>query len=241
MQATQFWDNVFSRGQESNYGVEYPALDDPVFERALEHFGSVENKTVIDLGCGRGAASLFFAYHGANVISVDLSEIAIANLANYCQDNSIHNITPINISALEIEKLGKVDFVFGAMILHHIEPFDKFAESLRNVLKSGGKAFFWENNARSKTMIWFRQNLVGKLWVPKYGDVDEFPLMPSEVDEIKKYFSVEIEYPELMFFIMIPLYLLGNHFEVIFQMLDKYFYKYPAIRQYSYRQYLCIS
>jgi hypothetical protein len=47
-------------------------------------------------------------------------------------------------------------------------------------------------------MIWFRQNIVGKLWVPKHGDSEEFPLTPSEVDEIRKYFEVEIVYPELL-------------------------------------------
>ena len=84
----------------------------------------------------------------------------------------------MSMSAQDISKLGKVDFIFGSMILHHIEPFDEFARSLSNVIKPGGKGFFWENSARSKTMIWFRQNMVGKLWLPKYGDQDEFPLTP---------------------------------------------------------------
>ena len=242
MQASEFWDNLFSKGQEGSYSrVEMPDLNNPILQRALGHFGSIENKTVIDLGCGRGATSLFFAYCGANVISVDLSEEAIANLSKYCQDNDIRNVTPMKMPAQEISKLGKADFIFGSMILHHIEPFDEFARSLRNVIKPGGKGFFWENNARSKTMIWFRQNIVGKLWVPKYGDPDEFPLTSSEVDELKKYFQVEIEYPELLFFRMISSYLLRGHFRSPFQMLDNYCYKYPAFRKYSYRQYLCIS
>jgi hypothetical protein len=42
-----------------------------------------------------------------------------------------------------------------------------------------GRGFFWENNARIKSMIWFRQNIVGKLWVPKFGDSEEFPLTPG--------------------------------------------------------------
>ncbi|MGL5942906.1 MAG: class I SAM-dependent methyltransferase [Waterburya sp.] len=242
MQATEFWDNIFCKGQESEYSrVEMPNLKDPILQRALQHFGSVENKTIIDLGCGRGSTSLFFAYYGANVISVDLSEVAIANLTRYCQNEGIQNITPVKISAQKISKLEQADFIFGSMILHHIEPFDEFAKNLKNVLKSGGKGFFYENNARSKMMIWFRQNIVGKLWVPKYGDPDEFPLMPNEVDEIRKYFSVETEYPELVFFNMISTYLLRGYFGSPFQMLDNYFYKYPAFRKYSYRQYLCIS
>lgn len=242
MKATQFWDDLFLQGQNGDYSrVEMPDRRDPLLQRALKHFGSVENKTVIDLGCGRGATSLFFASCGANVISIDLSEVAINNLSKYCHENDIRNITPINMSALEISKLDQADFMFGSMILHHIEPFDVFAESLRNTIKPGGKCFFWENNARSRMMIWFRQNIVGKLWVPKYGDPDEFPLTPSEVDVIKKYFHVEIEYPELLFFRMISFYLLRGRLIRPFQLLDSYFFKYPMFRKYSYRQYLCLS
>jgi SAM-dependent methyltransferase len=242
MHPTEFWDNVFSKGQEGGYSrVEMPDLRDPILQSALGHFGRIENKTVIDLGCGRGATSLFFAYHGANVISVDLSEVAIKNLSRYCQSNGIRNVTPVRTSAQELTQFGPVDFVFGSMILHHIEPFDEFARILRDVIKPGGKGFFWENNARSKTLIWFRQHIVGKLWVPKWGDRDEFPLMPGEIQEIEKYFHVDIEYPELYFFRMISLYLLRGRFERPFQILDSYFYKYPAFRKYSYRQYLFLT
>jgi 2-polyprenyl-3-methyl-5-hydroxy-6-metoxy-1,4-benzoquinol methylase len=218
-----------------------PSLDDSVLKRALGHFGSVENRTVIDLGCGRGSASLFFAYHGANVISVDSSEAAINNLLKYCQDNGIANVTPLKMTAQEVRKLGRADFVFGSMILHHIEPFDEFSRSLRTVIQPGGRGFFWENNARSKTMIWFRKNLVGRLWVPKYGDSDEFPLTPSEVNEMGKYFHLEIEYPELLFFRMIPAYLLRGHLCSPFGMLDDYFFKYAAFKKYSYRQCVYLS
>lgn len=242
MQAEEFWDNIFSKGQGGNCSrVEIPDLKDPVLQKALEHFGNVENKTIIDLGCGRGAASLFFALCGANVISIDLSEMAIKNLSEYCNNNSISNIIPIKLSAHEIKTLGKVDYVFGSMILHHIEPFEEFSRILRDTIKPEGKAFFWENNAKSKTMIWFRQNIVGSLWVPKYGDPDEFPLTPSEIDELRKYFNVEIEYPELLYFRMISYYLFRGRLRKPFQMLDSYFYRFPKLRKYSYRQYLFLT
>ena len=242
MQAKEFWDNLFSKGQEGSYSrVEMPDLNDPILQKALKHFGNIQGKTVIDLGCGRGATSLFFEHYGANVISIDLSEIAINNLSEYCKNNSISNINPIRLPAQEISTLGKVDYVFGSMILHHIEPFEEFARILRDTIKPGGKGFFWENNARSKTIIWFRENIVGKLWVPKYGDPDEFPLTPNEVDELRKYFNIKIEFPELLYFRMISYYLLRGHFTKPFQMLDSYFYKFPKFRKYSYRQYLYLS
>lgn len=234
MQAKEFWDLSYTR-------VGMPDFNDPIFHRALAHFGNVENKTIIDLGCGTGTASLFFAHFGANVISIDFSEVAINNLSKYCQDNGVVNVTPINISAQDISKLGKADFIFGSMILHHIEPFEEFANMLRHAINPGGKGFFYENNAKSKIMIWFRQNIVGKLWVSKRGDADEFPLTPDEVNALRKYFHVEIEFPELLYFRMISIYLFRSHLKKPFQFLDDYFYNYHALRKYSYRQYLCLS
>jgi hypothetical protein len=145
------------------------------------------------------------------------------------------------MSALEISNLGKVDFIFGSMILHHIEPFEEFVPVLRNSLKENGKGFFWENNARSNLMIWFRKYIVGKLWVPKYGDKDEFPLTPDEVDVLRKYFNVKTEFRELVFFRMIPIYLFRSHFKMPFLLLDKFFYQFRTIRKYSYYQYLSLS
>jgi cyclopropane fatty-acyl-phospholipid synthase-like methyltransferase len=242
MPATEFWDNIFAKGTQAEYSrVDLPSRTDPILQRAVRHFGNVQGRKVIDLGCGRGASSLYFASLGAQVISVDLSGVAVRNLQQYCDAHSVKSVTPLQLSALDLRSLGRADFVFGSMILHHIEPFARFAEVLRAVLPAGGKAFFWENNARSKLMIWFREHVVGRLWVPKHGDPDEFPLTLEEVAQLRERFVVEVEYPELVLFRMISRYLFRGHCMQPFEVLDRYFYQYPALRQYSYHQYLCLS
>jgi 2-polyprenyl-3-methyl-5-hydroxy-6-metoxy-1,4-benzoquinol methylase len=49
--------------------------------------------------------------------------------------------------AMKLQGLGSFDFVLGAIILHHLEPFSAFCSALKAALKPGGKAFFYENNA----------------------------------------------------------------------------------------------
>jgi 2-polyprenyl-3-methyl-5-hydroxy-6-metoxy-1,4-benzoquinol methylase len=242
MEAVKHWDDIFSRGAADAYSrVEMPRPDDPVLRRALQHFGNVRGRTLIDLGCGRGSTSLFFASRGANVLSVDLSAVAIRNLASYCEHHQIPNIRALHLSALEMRSLGQVDFVFGSMILHHIEPFVQFANVLRGVLARDGKAFFWENNARSRLMIWCRKHIVGRLWIPKYGDQDEFPLTLHEVAELQRHFTVKVEYPELVLFRMISLYLLRGRCTPPFEWADRIGYRFRWLRPYSYKQYLCLS
>lgn len=241
-QAQEFWDELFRvRGEQENQLVELPDLNCPVYRRAVEHFGDLKGKTLIDLGCGAGASSLFFASMGANVISIDLSSVAVNNLKRYCASQGIGNIRPMVLAAQNIATLPPVDCVFGSMILHHIEPFDQFAGALRKVLKRNGRAFFWENNSASTAMMWFRDHVVGKFWVPKYGDVDESPLAPREVDHLRKHFSVSTEFPEMVFVQMASTYLLRGRLSGLASAVDRVLSHVPAVRKYSYRQYVCLA
>jgi SAM-dependent methyltransferase len=240
--AAEFWDRIFELGdRDAASRVEMPDPRNPVLRRACQHFGELSGRTLIDVGCGRGSTSLFFASRGATVISVDLSPVAIRNLTEYCTRQKIDNIRPVQLTAVELPRLGKADFVFGSMILHHLEPFERFVEALRAVLRPDGKAFFWENNARSPVLIWFRRNVVGKLWVPKYGDPDEFPLMPSEVALLRQRFRVRVEIAELVLFRLISLYLLRNHLRAPFAWADRVGYRFGWLRKYSYHQYLLLG
>jgi 2-polyprenyl-3-methyl-5-hydroxy-6-metoxy-1,4-benzoquinol methylase len=239
--AQQFWDDIFANhGNVATHRVDIPDPTSPHFKRAVEHFGDVRGKTLIDVGCGSGASSLFFSSLGANVISVDLSDVAIDNLKRYCTEQRITNITPVALAAQQIASLGEVDFVFGSMILHHIEPFAQFAQVLRHATKPGGRAFFFENNGRSNAMMWFRDHVIGKFGIPKYGDVDESPLAPGEIDELRKHFNVLTEFPEMIYVQMASLYLLRGFMQRHFVSLDQYLGRYPSLRKFSYRQYICL-
>ncbi|WP_052754448.1 class I SAM-dependent methyltransferase [Calothrix sp. 336/3] len=231
-----FWNNIYSHSP-----THFPDDDDEVLSTALKHFGDIQGARLLDLGCGYGSSSLYFARKGANVTSVDISEVAINNIAQFCAEHQITNITGVKASAFDIAQLGEFDFVFGNLILHHLEPFGDFAKVLRQTVKPGGKAFFHENNAFSRVLVWFRENIVGKYGIPKYGDNEEFPLTPQEVDELKKYFSVNLEYPELVFFGLASVYLFKGGFHPPMQALDKFLYQYPTFRKYSYRQYLMLE
>jgi SAM-dependent methyltransferase len=231
-----FWDKIYAENKTF-----IPNEDDPILSKALSHFGDVKGAKLLDLGCGDGSTSLFFAKQGANVVAIDISEVAINSLSQFCTANQINNITPVKCSAFDILALGPFDFIFGNMILHHLEPFEDFSALLRKSITPGGKAFFHENNAFSDLLIWFRNNLVGKYGIPKYGDDDEFPLMPKEVEHLRNNFSVNVEYPELVFFRLASFYLLKGRLASLLTNVDNYLFQFPNFRKYSYRQYLLLS
>lgn len=238
----EFWDAIFARGGESGYSrVAMPDPSDPIVPAALDHFGDLSGRTVLDLGCGRGAMSLLFASLGAQVTGVDLSEAAIQNLTQYCKEHGIGNIRAVQASAMEIDALGPVDFVFGSMILHHIEPFAQFVPVLRRAVAPGGRAFFFENNARNRLMIWFRENMVGRYGIPKFGDPDEFPLTPDEVELLRRDFDVRVEHPDLWMFRLCSDYFFRGNLREPLTRFDRWLYRFPSLRQHSYVQYLYLG
>ena len=243
--AAQHWEAVFSEKIHGDYGQVHPVHeDDPLFSAlhaALEHFGDIRGKTVLDLGCGSGGASLFFASRGAKVIATDLSRSAVANLKEFCRREGIRNITALRMPAHEVANLENLDFVFGSMILHHIEPFHEFVEHLRAAMPPQGRGFFFENNARSSLMIWFREHLVGRFGIPKFGDEEEFPLTVAEVDRLREHFRVGIVYPDFYMLRMIPQYLLHGRLQAQFLALDHLIARSPKLLEYSYRQYVLLS
>ena len=230
-----FWDSIYSSKAYSRQ------LEPFVVEAAEKHFGDLRGKSVMEIGCGPGTSSLYFAGRGADVVGIDISQKAIDDLNDFCERNRFGNVRGVCANVLDLHCYKPVDFVFGSMILHHIEPFDVFVGELRRILKPGGKAFFYENNSASRTLVWFRQNVVGHWWVPKYGDPDEFPLTPQEVDILRRHFHLEIQYPEMLFFSLISIYLLKGTFGRWFAALDRYFYRKRWLLSYSYRQFLLIQ
>ena len=229
-----FWDTIYSSNPYSR------RLELSVVQAAEKHFGDLRGKTVMEIGCGPGTSAIYFASRGADVVGIDISRKAIDDMNGLCARNGINNVKGICANVLDLSQFEPFDFVFGSMILHHIEPFGAFVAQLRRILKPGGKAFFYENNAASKTLVWFRQNVIGHLWVPKYGDPDEFPLTLQEVDELRHYFRVEIQYPEMLLFSLISTYLLRGAFGRTFGALDQLFYRRNWLLKYSYRQFLSI-
>jgi hypothetical protein len=145
------------------------------------------------------------------------------------------------MDALEVDKLGeRFDLVIGRFILHHIEPFNEFTKRVRFCMKNGAIGIFYENSSRNRILIFFRDHLVGRFGVPKYGDAVEIPFEDREIDMLRDNFAeVRVTIPRFVFFSMLGSYIFrkSKHLKKFFMFLDKFFYERVKIfNKYSYHQ-----
>jgi SAM-dependent methyltransferase len=150
-------------------------------------------------------------------------------------------IQAIVCDAMDIDKMEPFDFVIGTMILHHVEPFEDFCTVLHRALRPGGRAFFYENNGANRVLMWCRQNVAGRFGIPKYGDAEEFPLTPREVDLLRGHFNVVQDFPENSFFTLVSVYLFRRRGYRACKRLDAFLMRRKMMRSYAYRQILMLE
>ncbi len=240
MGADAFWNERYTRVSRVP-GIEATAKVDPVLLDALAFFGDLAGRTLVDLGCGNGKASLFFARHGARVIAVDSSSVAIENLSHFSTENGIRNLEPVCASAFDVASYGPADLVFGSMVLHHLEPFADFGFVLRTLMKADAKGFFYENNGRNPLLMLLRRHVVGRFGVPKSGDPEESPLTPEEIHTLRPHFRVRVAYPELLLMRLAGDYLFRGHLKRPLGSLDAMLFRIVPLRKYGYRQYIYLE
>ena len=231
--STEHWDSVYEAQAPKNV----PA-DDEVGCAALAHFGDVNGRKLLDLGCGTGEYTRFFAARGGHVVAIDRSPVAIKTLHRQCADASIENVEGVVADAMDLERFGPFDLAFGSMILHHIEPFDRFVDVLAGSLRPGGRAFFYENSAMSSFLVWCRGHLVGRFGIPKKSDDDEFPLEPREIAQLGTRFDVTVEHPHVVLASLASGYLFRDHLGKQLDWVDQQLGRVDRLRRMSYLQHV---
>lgn len=118
-----------------NYYMEY--MNGPALKRRI---GDVEGKKVLDMGCGEGCWSKFFAKEGAEVTGIDLSD-ALVKAA--IEEEKRHSLgikyfvaDAADLNMLESESF---DLVFSFMALMDIRNYQRAISEASRVLKKGGR------------------------------------------------------------------------------------------------------
>ena len=170
---------------------------------AFESLSPVAGKRILDLGCGAGESSVYFAGHGARVDAVDISPEMIEVARKLAAKHGVK----IDARTALAETLpfpdGSFDAVFGNGVLHHVDLLPALKE-IRRVLKPGGKAAFIEPLKHNPLIDVYRRLAAGN------RTPTEFPLGFGDFKRIRTVFP-KLEHKEFWLF---TLYLFVHFFAI---------------------------
>ncbi len=214
---------------------------------AINSLGNAKGKLTLDLGCGKGDISYFFAKEGSTIVGIDIS-LGMLNLSSKrIRENGFEKKS--HFSKMITEKLGfknqSFDAVFGGYILHHIE-IESTIKEIYRVLKKGGKAVFVENFANNKILSFSRKYLAGRFGIPRYGTITEHPLTSKDIEIMRNLFGkVKIINPDMNFIQLFDRQIFKYKCPFISRVcefFDKCIYcNFSALRKFSYTQVIIVE
>ena len=109
----------------------------------MNKLGDVTGKRILDLGCGPGEASVYFALKGANVTATDLTQGMVDSAFRLAERYEVE-IQGKVMNAMDIDfPDGSFDIVYAANLLHHVD-FKSILSETNRILGPGGKLCFWD-------------------------------------------------------------------------------------------------
>lgn len=121
-------------------------LYNPYTERFRNaYLPDLRGKTVLDIGCGTGILSCYWAKEvgpTGKVIGVDISAEQLAVAKDNAQAQQLHNIEWINLDIRELQQLNTtVDLVYCRFVLIHLFQQEALLQKLYDRLAPGGYLF----------------------------------------------------------------------------------------------------
>lgn len=110
----------------------------------LKQLGDIRGKKLLDLGCGAGENSVYFAKKGALCVATDYSPGMVEVALKLAETNGV-KIEGCTANAMELQFADNTfDIVYASNLLHHLPEPKMAIREMHRVLKPGGKACFWE-------------------------------------------------------------------------------------------------
>ncbi|MCE9624064.1 MAG: class I SAM-dependent methyltransferase [Deltaproteobacteria bacterium] len=161
----------------------------------MTQLGDLHGKKVLELGCGAGEGSVYFATKGAEAVATDIStgmvEVVHRVAQKYGVQVQAHRMTAEKIEYPE----QSFDVVYGIVVLHHVDFHKAVAEAAR-VLRPGGKALFIEPLSYNPVINVYR-HIAKTVRTP-----DERPFKFKDLKEMYPYFK-EGHHQEFWFFTLL--------------------------------------
>lgn len=159
----------------------FESITSPENKWIMSKLGNVKDKRILELGCGSGEASVYFATKGAQVIATDISD-GMLNMAGQVAKMHGVSIETRKISSQRIDFDDQsFDIIYAANVLHHVD-LDATLREVSRTLKTGGIFVSWDPLAHNPLINIYRR--IAK----DVRTEDEHPLTMRDVKLFKNHF-----------------------------------------------------
>ncbi len=144
--------------------------------------GELKGRTLLDVGCGLGEASVYFAMLGADVTATDISP----GMCQVADRLAMANGVTIKTHVSAAEDLGlptgvKFDVIYTGNTLHHVDLAATMPRLLKH-LKPDGVFVSWDPVAYNPVINYYRRHAM------EVRTVDEHPLRLRDIRAVRAHF-----------------------------------------------------
>lgn len=155
----------------------------PEMRYITAQLGDVKGKRLLDLGCGLGEASVYFALQGADVTAADLSPGMLDAATRLAQANDVAIRTHLSSAEdLRLPAQAQFDIIYAGNLLHHVD-IEATLQRLKPYLAPGGVFVSWDPLAYNPAINVYRA-VATQVRTP-----DEHPLKWADICLFKRHFS----------------------------------------------------
>ena len=158
------------------------AATSPELRHIFASLGNLKGRKVLDVGCGLGEASVYFALKGADVVATDLSDGMLKATAQLAGQHGVQLRT--HKSDAEDLLLGdeKFDVIYVGNLFHHVA-VEPTVQRLKRHLKPDGVLASWDPLAYNPLINVYRA-IATDVRTP-----DEHPLTLRDLRVFRKHFG----------------------------------------------------
>jgi 2-polyprenyl-3-methyl-5-hydroxy-6-metoxy-1,4-benzoquinol methylase len=155
----------------------------PEMRHITRALGDLRGRTLLDVGCGLGEASVYFALQGADVTASDISP----GMCDAARRLAEHNGVKIKTHVSASEDLGfpadvKFDVIYTGNTLHHVDIAATMPLLLKH-LKPDGVFVSWDPVAYNPAINYYRRNAM------EVRTHDEHPLTLADIRAVRGHFK----------------------------------------------------